>query len=141
MKYEVTLTDAYKRFTYDQDKVCTPEETIAKLKQKLAEVKLDILIDVRRVDTGRLDIPVYFSVCGKEAFEVIRNKKQLGKGCTTSQSQASACMELIERFSFFSFRQTRLILSGPPSPNSRPRDCPSNTCFSRYTMKTRRRKF
>ena len=101
----LTYGDCRKQYTYDQDKVCTPEETIAKLRQKLAEVKLDILKDVQRVDTGRLDIPVYFSVCGREAFEVIRNKKQLGKGCTPAQSQASACMELVERFSFFSFKQ------------------------------------
>ncbi|MDF1615319.1 YcaO-like family protein [Desulfurivibrio dismutans] len=101
----ITYGDCLKSYTYDQDKACTPEETITKLKKKLAEVKLDILNDVRRVDTGRLDIPVYFSVCGREAFEVIRNKKQLGKGCTPEQSQASACMELIERFSFFDFNQ------------------------------------
>ena len=101
----ITYGDCLKSYTYDQDKVCTPEETIARLKQKLAGVKLDILKDVQRVDTGRLDIPVYFSVCGREAYEVIRNKKQLGKGCTPAQSQASACMELIERFSFYSFRQ------------------------------------
>lgn len=97
--------DSFKSYTYDQDKVCTPEETVIRLKRKLAEVKLDILERVERVDTGRLDIPVYFSVCGREAFEVIRNKKQLGKGCTPAQSTASACMELIERFSFFSYRQ------------------------------------
>jgi len=101
----VTYGDCFKRYTYDQDKVCTPEETIAKLKQKLIEVKLDILNGVERVDTGRLGIPVYFSICGREAYEVIRNKKQMGKGCTPAQSQASACMELVERFSFFSFRQ------------------------------------
>ncbi|MCF6291608.1 MAG: YcaO-like family protein [Desulfobacterales bacterium] len=97
--------DCFKHYTYDQDKVCTPEETIARLKQKLAEVKLDILNGVQRVDSGRLDIPVYFSICGREAYEVIRNKKQLGKGCTPAQSQASACMELVERFSFFRFKQ------------------------------------
>ena len=101
----ITYSDCRKSYTYDQDKVCSPEETITRLKLKLAEVKLDILKDVQRVDTGRLDIPVYFSVCGREAYEVIRNKKQLGKGCTPAQSQASACMELIERFSFYSFRQ------------------------------------
>ena len=105
MPAPITYGDCRKNYTYDQDKVCTPEETIAKLKQRLAEIKLDILSDVQRVDTGRLDIPVYFSVCGREAFEVIRNKKQLGKGCTPAQSQASACMELVERFSFYSFRQ------------------------------------
>ena len=101
----IVYGDCLKSYTYDQDKLCTPEETIARLKQRLVEVKLDILKEVQRVDSGRLDIPVYFSVCGREAFEVIRNKKQLGKGCTPAQSQASACMELIERFSFFSFRQ------------------------------------
>ena len=101
----VSYGDCLKHYTYDQDKVCTPEETIARLKQKLAKIKLDILNGVQRVDSGRLDIPVYFSICGREAFEVIRNKKQLGKGCTPAQSQASACMELIERFSFFRFKQ------------------------------------
>jgi ribosomal protein S12 methylthiotransferase accessory factor len=68
-------------------------------------VKLDILQEVRRIDNGRLDIPVYFSVCGKDARAVIGNKKQMGKGSSPEQSQASACMELAERFSFFSFKQ------------------------------------
>lgn len=101
----VAYGDCVKRYTHDQDKVCSPKETVAKLKQKLAEVDLDILNDVVRVDSGRLDIPVYFSICGREAYEVIRNKKQLGKGCTPDQSRASACMELMERFSFYSFKQ------------------------------------
>ncbi len=97
--------DCLKNYTYDQDKVCSPEETVTRFKQRLTEVDLEIMTDVRRVDTGRLDIPVYFSVCGREAFEVIRNKKQMGKGVTPAQSMASACMELAERFSFFSFKQ------------------------------------
>lgn len=101
----ITYRDCLKHYTYDQDKVCTPEETIARFKQKLVDINLDIMTDVQRVDTGRLDIPVYFSVCGREAFEVIRNKKQMGKGATPAQSQASAVMELAERFSFFSFNQ------------------------------------
>ncbi len=58
---------------------------------------------MKRIDNGRLDIPVYFSVCGKDALDIIGNKKQMGKGSTPEQSQASACMELGERFSFFSF--------------------------------------
>ncbi len=105
MPAPLSYGDCLKQYTYDQDKVCSPEETVSRLRQKLADIKLDILSDVRRVDTGRLDIPVYFSICGREAYEVIRNKKQLGKGCTPAQSKASACMELIERYSFFSFRQ------------------------------------
>jgi ribosomal protein S12 methylthiotransferase accessory factor len=101
----LTFGDCCKTYTYDQDKVCTPEETVARFKRKLAEVKLDILNGVRRIDTGRLDIPVYFSVCGKDAYQTIGNKKQMGKGSTPAQSQASACMELGERFSFFSFKK------------------------------------
>ena len=50
-----------------------------------------------------MDIPVYFSVCGEDAFKTIGKKKQMGKGSTPEQSRASACMELGERYSFFSF--------------------------------------
>jgi len=102
-KRPIRLNDSIKHYTYDQDKVCTPEETVARFKQRLAEVDLDILKEVKRIDTGRLDIPVYFSVCGKDAHEIIGTKKQMGKGSTPAQSQASACMELGERFSFFHF--------------------------------------
>ena len=99
----IRLQDCYKTYTYDQDKVFTPVETIRRFKERLAEVDLEILKEVRRIDNGRLDIPIYFSITGKDAREVIGNKKQMGKGSTPEQSQASACMELGERFSFFSF--------------------------------------
>ena len=97
-------TDCLKHYTMDQDKVCSPMETVNRFKQRLAKLDLDILSEVRRIDNGRLDIPVYFSVCGKDAQAVIGNKKQMGKGSSPEQSQASACMELAERFSFFSFK-------------------------------------
>ncbi len=99
----ITLQDCFKQYTYDQDKVCSPEETVERFKTRLKEQKLDVLKEVNRIDNGRLDIPVYFSVCGKDALEIIGNKKQMGKGSTPEQSRASACMELAERFSFFSF--------------------------------------
>lgn len=99
----IRLQDCYKTYTYDQDKVLSPVETVSRFKKRLAEVDLDILKEVRRIDNGRLDIPIYFSITGKDAREVIGNKKQMGKGSTPEQSQASACMELGERFSFFSF--------------------------------------
>ncbi|MEW6427500.1 MAG: YcaO-like family protein [Thermodesulfobacteriota bacterium] len=104
-KNPIRLNDSFKHYTYDQDKTCNPVDTIARLKQRLAEVNLDILKEVRRIDNGRLDIPVYFSMTGKDAYEVIGNKKQMGKGATPEQSQASACMELAERFSFFAFKK------------------------------------
>ena len=103
MAGKVILKDAFKQFTLDLDKVLTPEETVRRFKEKLKGINLDILESTMRIDNGRLGIPVYFSICGKDAFEIIGTKKQMGKGGTTEQSEASAVMELAERFSFFSF--------------------------------------
>ncbi len=102
-KNTIRLHNSLKHYTFDQDKVCDPVETVKRFKDRLKEVNLDILREVKRIDSGRLDIPVYFSVCGKDAHDIIGTKKQMGKGSTPEQSQASACMELAERFSFFSF--------------------------------------
>ena len=103
MNYTVTLNDAHKRYTKDQDKILNPEETVKRFKDKLKTIELDILKSAIRIDNGRLDIPVYFSTCGKDAAAVTGTKKQMGKGGTTHQAEASALMELAERFSFFSF--------------------------------------
>ncbi|MCP4681932.1 MAG: tetratricopeptide repeat protein [Desulfobacterales bacterium] len=103
MSNKVVLKDAYKGYTLDQDKILSPEETVRRFREKLKAIDLDILEETVRIDSGRLDIPVYFSVCGRDAEKVIGTKKQMGKGGTPQQSEASAVMELAERFSFFSF--------------------------------------
>ncbi len=102
---KIELEDCFKTYTYDQDKAISPVETVERFQKKLKSVDLDILKEIRRIDNGRLDIPIYFSVCGKDAVEIIGNKKQMGKGSTPEQSRASACMELGERFSFFWFKK------------------------------------
>jgi ribosomal protein S12 methylthiotransferase accessory factor len=98
-----TLNDAFKQFTLDQDKVLDPRETVKRFREKLARAGLDILEQTVRIDTGRLDIPVFISTCGADALRIIGTKKQMGKGATPEQAEASAVMELAERFSFFSF--------------------------------------
>ena len=103
LNHKVILQDAFKGYTLDQDKIFSPEETVRRFKDKLSEVNLDILEESIRIDNRRLDIPIYFSVCGRDAEEIIGTKKQMGKGGTPHQSEASAVMELAERFSFFSF--------------------------------------
>jgi ribosomal protein S12 methylthiotransferase accessory factor len=103
MKFKVELKDAYKSYTFDQDKILPPEDTVKRFKEKLKKVNLDILKRTIRIDNGRLDIPIHFSLCGTDAHHIIGTKKQMGKGGTPSQSEASAVMELAERFSFFSF--------------------------------------
>lgn len=109
MKNNIILKDCYKQkqHTDDLDKVCSPQETVRWFHERLAGLNLDILQEVRRIDNGRLDIPVYFSVCGQDAESIIGNKKQMGKGSTPEQAEASACMELAERFSFFAFMENQ----------------------------------
>ncbi|MEJ2038217.1 MAG: YcaO-like family protein [Desulfosarcinaceae bacterium] len=104
----LALEDAFKQFSQDQDKVTTPEQTVRRFKERLAQTGLRLLEEVVRVDNGRLGIPVYFSICGEDAYAATGNYKQMGKGASPAQAQASAVMELAERFSLFSF-------SGNPS--------------------------
>jgi ribosomal protein S12 methylthiotransferase accessory factor len=103
MNRPLQLKDAFKGYTLDQDKIYSPAETVRRVKEKLQAVDLDILEGTARIDNGRLDIPIYFSLCGRDAEKIIGTKKQMGKGGTPQQSEASAVMELAERFSFFSF--------------------------------------
>ncbi len=115
MGYKIELKDAPKGYTYDQDKIMSPQETVAKFKEKTARLNLDILSRTQRIDNGRLDIPVFFSECGANARDVIGTNKQMGKGGTPEQSEASAVMELAERYSFFSFvkNQNNFFVSTP----------------------------
>lgn len=103
-KKVIRLQDCMKTYTTDQDKAISPEDTVARFKDKLDHLNLDILKEVKRIDNGRLGIPVYFSVCGEDARAMTGTKKQMGKGASAIQAQASACMELAERFSFFTFK-------------------------------------
>ena len=106
MTVNIVLQDAFKQFTADQDKVLPPEETVRRLKERLETLNLHILDHTRRIDGGRLGIPVYFSRCGRDAEALTGTRNQMGKGATPAQAEASAVMELTERFSFFSFCNT-----------------------------------
>jgi ribosomal protein S12 methylthiotransferase accessory factor len=103
-KNSIVLDNCLKKYTADQDKAISPDKTVDHFLTKLASLDLKILNEVKRIDNGRLNIPVYFSVCGDDAAALIGTKKQMGKGASPIQAKASACMELAERFSFFSFK-------------------------------------
>lgn len=99
------LRDAFKGYTLELDKAIDPAKTVEKAKAKLGLFGDRILKGTIRIDSGRLGIPVYMSLCGLEAERTIGTKKQMGKGCSPDQAEASALMELIERFSLFRFIQ------------------------------------
>lgn len=99
----ITLSSCRKHYTADQDKVMSPQETVRKVKARLAELDTAILAETRRIDTGRLGIPVFLSVCGADARRFMPTRKQMGKGASVEQAEASALMELMERYSYWTF--------------------------------------
>jgi ribosomal protein S12 methylthiotransferase accessory factor len=98
----ITLGSCPKAYDKDLDKACSPTETVARVKQALAASGRSILGENRRIDTGRLGIPVFMSICGEDAKAVMPGRKQMGKGASPDQAEASALMELMERYGFFS---------------------------------------
>ena len=99
----IKLTDVFKQKNSDHDKIIPPEQTIETFKTRTAQADLNILKKTWRIDNGRIDIPVYFSECGHDARQLTGTKKQMGKGSTPALAEASAVMELAERFSLYSF--------------------------------------
>lgn len=103
----IILKSCPKAWREDLDKAVSPEETLRRSARILSGAGLKIVSEIRRADSGRLGIPVYLSVCGPDALDVIPARKQMGKGSSAAQAKASALMELVERFSFFSFWSRR----------------------------------
>jgi ribosomal protein S12 methylthiotransferase accessory factor len=97
------LSATPKGYTADQDKIRPPRETVAAARAAFGRFGAGILAETQRIDTGRLGIPVFMSLCGEAARAVMPTRKQMGKGASPDQAEASALMELAERFSFFSF--------------------------------------
>lgn len=103
---KIQFQSCQKTFTTDLDKARRPEETLEIFYDRVKKLDLKIVREVKRIDTGRLDIPVFFSVYGDDAQALTGSRKAMGKGSSLVQAEASACMELSERFSFFAFKNT-----------------------------------
>lgn len=99
----IHLQSCPKAYATDADKAVTPAQTVARVTELFATTEKGVLGELRRIDNGRLGIPVYASMAGEAARRVMPTRKQMGKGASPEQAQASALMELVERYSFFSF--------------------------------------
>ena len=113
MGQTVRLNDAFKGYQYDQDKMRPPVETAEWVMGRFETLDHPVLAQVMRIDSGRLDIPVFVSMCAPEATAYTGTQKQMGKGATPDQARASALMELAERFSFFGFMKGDGFEIGP----------------------------
>ncbi|CAO0821644.1 ribosomal protein S12 methylthiotransferase accessory factor [Desulfarculales bacterium] len=99
----ITLQSVPKVYHQEQDKARLPQQTVDWARGRFAGLGSEVLQGTLRIDTGRLDIPVYLSLCGQAASALTNTKKQMGKGASPVQAEASALMELAERYSFFHF--------------------------------------
>lgn len=99
----IQLSPCPKAHTHELDKAVPPAATLARVRERLSALPLDILATTRRIDARRLGIPVYLSVCGEDAKRIMPTRKQMGKGASAEQAEASALMELMERYAFFTF--------------------------------------
>lgn len=106
------LQDSYKESGAAYDKVRSPEETLEWVRARLDALDIPVLQETRRVDSGRLGIPVYVSRYTPHAACLTGTHKQMGKGITAAQAEASAVMELVERFSIFWFRDNFRFIEG-----------------------------
>ncbi len=98
------LKDSYKGTGAEYDKVRSPDETLEWVRERLERLDIPVLQETERIDHGRLGIPVYVSRYTPHAASLTGTYKQMGKGITAAQAEASAVMELVERFSVFWFR-------------------------------------
>ena len=54
----IRLQDCFKTYTYDQDKVFTPVETVKRFKKRLQEVDLDILKELAQINCISVNISI-----------------------------------------------------------------------------------
>lgn len=101
--YTVKLENCLKAPGALLGKAFKAEDTLKNVREKLARHKYGILKETRRIDTGRLGIPVFMSICSNDIRNLVPVRKQMGKGASAAQAEASAIMELVERHAFFSF--------------------------------------
>ncbi len=106
-KEKIVFKSCKKAFREDLDKASKPEDTLKRFYRQIKNLDFNLVNEVKRIDNGRLGIPVYFSVCSEHASRVTGTRKQMGKGTSAVQAETSACMELVERFSFFHFKSQK----------------------------------
>jgi ribosomal protein S12 methylthiotransferase accessory factor len=83
------------------DKTLPPGDTVRNVKDALKRNKLRLVRETLRIDSRRFDIPVFVCLAGEDNNAPMA--KSMGKGYTPEQAEASALMELIERFSHANF--------------------------------------
>jgi ribosomal protein S12 methylthiotransferase accessory factor len=110
LQSNIHLKKGPKKHLMGLDKAIPPAETVTNIKNVLKRIQIKLVRDIIRIDSGRLDIPVYICRAGEDCN--IPTPKTMGKGPTPEQSEASALMEMVERFSHANFPRPETHLRG-----------------------------
>lgn len=110
LQSNIFLESCQKKYTNGLDKAIAPFKTVQRVKGILEKLQLKIVKDTTRIDLGRLGIPVYVCQAGKDCN--IPAPQTMGKGATPEQSEASALMEMIERFSHANYPSSSCYIRG-----------------------------
>ncbi len=95
------LRSSFKKYTYGQEKACFPEETLSLALTRWQNLGLPLPEVLSLEGYDKLGFPVY--TCFFNSKLPFPMESAFGKGVTPEQAKASALMELVERFSCFSF--------------------------------------
>lgn len=101
--YKKTIIKSCLKGSSFGDKSLHPKETIKRARNRFEADSKPVLHKTERIDKDRLGIPVYVSLYSQYGQKLTGNYKQMGKGITAEHAEASAIMELVERYSLFSF--------------------------------------
>ncbi|MCD6319614.1 MAG: YcaO-like family protein [Candidatus Desulfofervidaceae bacterium] len=108
------LTSSLKTYTYGQDKACVPEETVKRVLTRLRQGNGPILQEIISLENlDKIGIPVYTCKISPDLARTLGFEETFGKGITPEQAQASALMELVERYSGFRFLKDDNFLISP----------------------------
>jgi hypothetical protein len=64
------------------DKALLPEETVKLVEERLKSLGAKVYKGVKRIDKGRLGLPVFLSFYDVDGVKTTGNYKQMGKGAT-----------------------------------------------------------
>jgi ribosomal protein S12 methylthiotransferase accessory factor len=128
---KIELKKCLKGYTYDQDKVINPEETVRVALERAKRYKQPLISEFVKVN-NRFNIPIYH--INSSVF--VSNKYHLGgsngKGAEEWQSKASCVMEFIERFSAKSFNTWTKAKYNDIAKDALPIECIANTLNYNY---------
>jgi ribosomal protein S12 methylthiotransferase accessory factor len=100
------LNDAIKNYNCAESKLIHPKKTIKKIKEIYANSKIDVFNKIEKINNDE-DFYRYRCIGGRGLIKYRSKGSTYGKGITSEQAMASGLMELAERYSFYTFINTK----------------------------------